>query len=82
MRGLFTGLASEDPHSHMAKLRSVCKSCVGRPKLYMYVIGLKVFPLSLDRDAAMWFAASILFNLYMGPIASSVHGKVFPTRTS
>ncbi|XP_049410643.1 uncharacterized protein LOC125873837 [Solanum stenotomum] len=54
-RGLFSGMASEDPHGHMAKLRSVCKSCVGRPNLDMNVIGLRVFPLSLTGDAAVWF---------------------------
>ena len=29
-RGLFVGLPSEDPYAHIAKLRSVCKICVGR----------------------------------------------------
>uniref|UniRef100_M1DCH9 Integrase core domain containing protein n=1 Tax=Solanum tuberosum TaxID=4113 RepID=M1DCH9_SOLTU len=28
-RGLFSGSPSEDPHAHLAKLRVVCKSCVG-----------------------------------------------------
>jgi len=55
-RGLFSGLASEDPHGHMAKLRSVYKSCVGRPELDMDVIGLRVFPLLLTGDATVWFA--------------------------
>uniref|UniRef100_M1DHM5 Uncharacterized protein n=1 Tax=Solanum tuberosum TaxID=4113 RepID=M1DHM5_SOLTU len=31
VRGLFSGMASEDLHVHIAKLRSVCKSCVGPP---------------------------------------------------
>ncbi|XP_049355216.1 uncharacterized protein LOC125819833 [Solanum verrucosum] len=39
----------------MAKLSSVCKSCVGRPELDMDVIGLTVFPLSLTDDADVWF---------------------------
>ena len=54
-RGLLYGLLSEDPHAHIAKVRSVCKSCVGRPNLNMDVIGLRVFPLSLTGEAAMWF---------------------------
>ena len=29
-RGLFFGLSSEDPHAHISKVRSVCKSYVGR----------------------------------------------------
>ncbi|XP_015161557.1 uncharacterized protein [Solanum tuberosum] len=55
-KGLFSGLASEDPHGHMAKLRSVCNSCVGRPELDINVIGLRVFPLSLTGDAVVWFS--------------------------
>ena len=31
-RGLFSGLTSEDPHAHIAKVRAVCKSYVGRPE--------------------------------------------------
>ena len=47
-RGFFLGLPSEDPHAHIAKVRSVCKSCVGRTDLNMDVIGLRVFPLLTD----------------------------------
>ena len=54
-RGLFSGLASEDPHAHIAKVRAVCKNCVGRPDLDLDVIGLGVFPLSLTGEAAIWF---------------------------
>ncbi|KAH0678939.1 hypothetical protein KY284_020024 [Solanum tuberosum] len=54
-RGLFLEFPSEDPHAHIAKIRVVCKSCVGRPNLDMDVIGLRVFPLSLTGDAAIWF---------------------------
>ena len=52
-RGLFLGLPSEDPHAHIAKVRAVCKICVGRHDLDLDVIGLRVFPLSLIRDAAI-----------------------------
>ena len=54
-RGLFLGLPFEDPHAHIAKVRAVCKSCVGRPDLDLDVIGLRVFPLSLMGEAAIWF---------------------------
>ena len=39
-RGLFSGLPYEEPHAHKAKVRVVCKSCVGRPDLNLDVIGL------------------------------------------
>ena len=32
-RGLFSGLPSEDPYAHIAKVRAVCKRCVGSPEL-------------------------------------------------
>ena len=54
-RGLFLGLRSEDPHAHIAKVRAMCKSCVGRTDLDLDVIGLRVFPLSLTGEAAMRF---------------------------
>ena len=54
-RGLFSALPSEDPHAHIAKVRAVCKSCVGRPDLDLDVIGLRVFPFSLTGEAAIWF---------------------------
>ena len=34
----------------------MCKSFVGRPDLNLDVIGLRVFPLSLIGEAAIWFA--------------------------
>ena len=54
-RGFFPGLSSEDPHAHIAKVREVCKSCVGRLDLDLDVIALRVFPLSLIGEAASWF---------------------------
>ncbi|XP_049344684.1 uncharacterized protein LOC125809056 [Solanum verrucosum] len=61
-RGLFSGLASEDQHGRMAKLRSDCTSCVGRPESNMNVIGSRVFPLSYTGDAAVWFS-KLPYNL-------------------
>ena len=54
-RGFFSGLPSEDPHYHKAKVRVVCKSFVWRPDLDLDVIGLRVFPLSLTRETSIWF---------------------------
>ena len=40
---------------NVAKVTTMCKSCVGRPDLDLDVIGLRVFPLSLTGEAAIWF---------------------------
>ena len=45
----------------MAKVWAVCKSCVGRPDLDLDVIGLRVFPLSLMGEAAIWLT-ELLYN--------------------
>ena len=59
---LFSGLASEDPHAHIAKVRVVCKSCVGRLDLDLDVIGIRVFPLSLTGEVAIWLT-KLPYNL-------------------
>ena len=56
MLTLFPGMSLEDPHGYMAKLRSVCKSCIGRPELDMNIIRLRVLPLSLTIDVVVWFS--------------------------
>ena len=53
-RCLFSGLPLEDPHAHIAKVMVVCKSCVGRPDLDLVIIGIRVFPLSLTGEDAIW----------------------------
>ena len=60
-RGFFLGLPSEDQHAHISEVRSVCKICVGRPYLDFFVIGLRVFPLPLTGEAAIWFT-ELLYN--------------------
>ena len=52
---VFAGLPSENPPAHIAKLRSVRKSCLRRLDLDMNVIGMRVFPLSLIGDVVIWF---------------------------
>ena len=54
-RGLFSGLPFEDPHAHIAKVKTVCKSCVGSPDLDFDVIGISVFPLSQTGECTIWF---------------------------
>ena len=54
-RDLFSGMPSEDPYVDIAKLRSVCKCCVGRLELDTNVIGLRVFNLLVTGDASIWF---------------------------
>ena len=63
-RGLFSGLLSKDPLAHIAKLRSLCKTCVGRPDFEMDVIKLRVFPLSLTGEAAIWFTELPYNSIY------------------
>jgi len=55
-RGLFAGLASEDPHRHLQNVVFVCKSAMGTPNISMDAIGLRVFPLSLTGNAAVWLS--------------------------
>ena len=63
-RGLFLGLPYEDQHAHIAKLRSVCKICVERPDMDMDIIQLRVFPLSLIGEVAIWFSELPYNSIY------------------
>ena len=63
-RGLFSGLPSEDRHANIAKMRSVCKSCVVKEDLNMNIIGLPMFPLSLTEDASVWFTGLCSNSIY------------------
>lgn len=53
-RGLFLKILSKDLFSQKDKLRTFCKSVVGRQDLDMNIIGLRVCPLSLAEEAAIW----------------------------
>ena len=63
-RCLFSVHSFEDPHDHISKVRSVCKSCVGRLGLNMDVIRLRVFPLSLMGKASIWFTELSYNSIY------------------
>ena len=63
-RGLFSGLPSEDPYDQIAKMRFACKSFVGKPDLDMDIIGLRVFPLLLTGEAAIWFTELSYNSIY------------------
>ena len=65
-RGLFSRLPFEDPHAHKAKVRAVCKSCVGRPDLDLDIIGLRVFPVSLMGEDLFGSLSSLITQFSLG----------------
>ena len=75
-RGLVSGRPFDVPHAHIAKLRSMCKSCVGMPDLDMDVIGLRVLPLSLTWEAAILFTKSPYNSIYTWEQLRDVFSKV------
>ena len=63
-RGLFSCLPSKGSHAHIARVRSVFKSYVGSPNLNMDITGLRVIPLSLIGEAAIWFTKLPYNSIY------------------
>jgi len=55
MKGLYGGLAHEDPHDHVRNFIDVC-SPLSLKNVPQESIWLRLFPLSLTGEASMWLA--------------------------
>ncbi|PHT35853.1 hypothetical protein CQW23_23553 [Capsicum baccatum] len=53
LKGLFGGLAGDDPNMHLINFISTCKS-FDNPGVGQNAIRLRLFPLSLSEEATMW----------------------------
>ncbi|PHT28539.1 DNA-directed RNA polymerase subunit beta [Capsicum baccatum] len=53
LKGLFGGLAGDNPNMHLINFISTCKS-FDNPGIGQNVIRLRLFPLSLSREATLW----------------------------
>ena len=57
----------------------MCKSCVGRPDFDLDVIGLRVFPLSLTREATMWFTKLPYNSIFTwNPLRDVIFERYYP----
>ncbi|PHT30518.1 hypothetical protein CQW23_29823 [Capsicum baccatum] len=54
LKGLFGGLAGNDPNMHLINFISTCKS-FDNPGVGENAIRLRLFPLSLSGEATLWF---------------------------
>ncbi|PHT31786.1 hypothetical protein CQW23_28123 [Capsicum baccatum] len=53
LKGLFGGLAGDDPNMHLVNFISTCKS-FDNPGVGQNAIRLRLFPLSLSGEATLW----------------------------
>lgn len=62
--GFFERMPSEDPHAHNSQDEVCVQELCGRPDLDMNVIMLRVVPVSLMEEAAIWFTKFTYNSIY------------------